>query len=170
MKWSARVRPHRHIQGSVVTKPVPNFTRLDPSFPEIAILVHAMLRAREVVASRSWATSQEPTGEHWWADVLADPRARQRRVSRGLHSYSGVRMLERAYYTLADEPRPMILVACSKCPWQAAFSRAELLSNYGPEYPMPNLLDHLAMPGCSKIKSQWDRCGIYYVSPIEGRE
>jgi hypothetical protein len=36
----------------------------------------AMLRAREVVATRPWSTSQEATTEHWWADVLADPRAR----------------------------------------------------------------------------------------------
>ena len=63
-------------------------------------------------------------------------------------------MVERAYYTLADEPRPAILVACSKCPWQAAFSRADLITSYGPEYPLPNLLDHLAAPGCSKIKNQ----------------
>jgi hypothetical protein len=58
---------------AVVTKPKPNFTRLDQGRPEIAILVDAMLRAR---ASGSWSTSQEPTSEHWWADVLADPRAR----------------------------------------------------------------------------------------------
>jgi hypothetical protein len=25
---------------------------------------------------RSWSHPQEPTGEEWWADVLADPRAR----------------------------------------------------------------------------------------------
>src|SRR6266571_2501410 len=54
------VRSHRSIQGGVVTKPVPNFTRLDPCRSEIAILMDAMLRAREVVAARSWATSQEP--------------------------------------------------------------------------------------------------------------
>jgi hypothetical protein len=130
----------------VVTKPVPNFTRLDSSRPEIAILMDAMLRVREVVAARSWATSQEPTSENWWADVLADPRARRRRVSRGLHSYGSGRIVERAYYTLADEPRPTILVACSKCPWQAAFRRADLITNYGAEYPLPNLLDHLAAP------------------------
>jgi hypothetical protein len=78
--------------------------------------------------------------------------------------------MERAYYTVADEPREIVAVACRKCPWQAAFSRAGLIANYGAEYPLPNLLDHLAMPGCSKIKSQWDRCGVYYVNPIEGRE
>jgi hypothetical protein len=65
------------------TRPVPNFTRLDPSRPEIAILMDAMLRIREVVATRPWSTSQEPTSEHWWADVLADPRARIRRGRRG---------------------------------------------------------------------------------------
>jgi hypothetical protein len=50
---------------------------------------------------------------------------------------------------------------------KAVFSRAELMTKHGAEYPLPNLLDHLAMPGCSKIKSQWDRCGVYYVNPIE---
>ena len=78
-------------------------------------------------------------------------------------------MVERAFYTLADESHPMILVACSKCPWQAAFSRSDLIANYGVEYPLPDLIDHLAKPGCSKIKNQWDRCGVYYVNPIEGR-
>src|SRR6266404_9673756 len=34
-------------------------SRLDPSRPEIAIRRDAMLRAREVVAARSWSTSQE---------------------------------------------------------------------------------------------------------------
>jgi hypothetical protein len=33
---------------------------------------------------------------------------------------------------------------------------------------MPNLLNHLAAPGCSRLGSQWDRCGAYYVEPIEG--
>jgi hypothetical protein len=148
---------------------VPNFTRLDPGRPEIAILKDAMLRAREVIAARSWSSSQEPVTEGWWADVLADPRARRRRVARGLHSFGGGRMVDRAYYTLADEPHSMIVIACSKCPWQATFSRADLITNYGTEYPLPSLLDHLAMPGCSKIKSQWDRCGVHYVKPIERR-
>jgi hypothetical protein len=47
--------------------------------------------------------------------------------------------------------------------------RAEVVALYGEEYSLPNLLDHLAMPGCTKIKSQWDRCGVYYVNPIDGR-
>jgi hypothetical protein len=76
-RWAA----HPRFQGAmVVTKGVPNFARLDPGRPEIAILMDAMLRAREVVAVRSWSTSQEPVSEHWWADVLADPRAGRRRV------------------------------------------------------------------------------------------
>jgi hypothetical protein len=153
-----------------VTKPVPNFTQLDPGRPEIAILTAAMLRARDVVAVRSWSTSQEPASEHWWADVLADPRARVRRQPRGFYGRDGVRMSQKAYYRLADEPRPVIEIACSKCEWKAAFSRTELVALYGAEYPLPNLLDHLAMPGCAKIKSQWDRCGVYYVNPIERRD
>ena len=50
---------------------MPNFTRLDPNRPEIAILMDAMLRIREVIAARPWSTSQEATTEHWWAHVLA---------------------------------------------------------------------------------------------------
>jgi hypothetical protein len=64
----------------------------------------------------------------------------------------------------------VIEVACSKCEWKAGFSRAEVATLYGAECPLPNLLDHLAMPGCTKIKSQWDRCGVCYVNPIERRE
>jgi hypothetical protein len=153
-----------------VTKRLPDFTRLDRTRPEIAILIDAMLRALEVVASRPWSTSQEPISDYWWADVLADPRARRQRASRRLHTGRGGTVGDRDYYTLADEPRSTILVACSKCPWKAAFSRADLIIKYGVEYPLPNLLDHLAMPGCSKIQNQWDRCGVYYVNPIGGRE
>jgi hypothetical protein len=58
-------------------------------------------------------------------------------------------------------------VACSKCDWKAAFNRKELMTLYGPEYPLPDLLHHLVVPGCSKLKSHWDRCGVYYVSPID---
>jgi hypothetical protein len=95
----------------------------------------AMLRAREVVACRSWSTSQEPTSEHWWADVLADPRARIRRRQRSFDGRYGRRTAEDSYYRLADEPSPVIEVACSKCEWKAAFSRVELLAIYGAESP-----------------------------------
>ena len=160
------------LQGrnAVVTKPTPNFTRLDPGRLEIAILVDAMLRAREVVASRSWSTSQEPTTEHWWADVLADPRARIRQQPLGLYGRDSKRTAQKSHYRLADEPSPVIEVACSKCEWKAALSRAELLTMHGAECPLPTLLNHLAMPGCSKINTHWDRCGVYYVNPIDGRE
>jgi hypothetical protein len=60
---------------------MPNFTRLDPARPDVSILINAMLRAREVVATRSWSSSQEPITEAWWADVLADPRSRILRES-----------------------------------------------------------------------------------------
>ena len=57
---------------------MPNFVLLDTSRPEIAHLLAAMLQAREAVGRRWWLHPQEPTGEAWWADVLADPRARRR--------------------------------------------------------------------------------------------
>jgi hypothetical protein len=168
-EWGADARP-THIQGGVVPKPPANFTRLDPGRSDVAILMDAMLRACEVVAGRQWSTSQEATTEHWWADVLADPRARMRRGRRGFYGRDGRQTAQKSHYRLADEPSPLIEVFCSKCEWKGAFSRAELLATYGAECPLPTLLNFLAMPGCSKINTHWDRCGVYYVNPIDGRE
>jgi hypothetical protein len=134
----------------------PNFVLLDATLPEVARLVTAMLQARHAVEHRSWAHPQEPTGEAWWADVPADPRARKREGRTDL-------AVKRAYYRLADEKREIILVACSKCEWRAVFSRDELIASHGADYAMPNLLNHLAAPGCSRLGSQWDRCGVHYV-------
>jgi hypothetical protein len=33
---------------------------------------------------------------------------------------------------------------------------------------MLTLLRELAAPNCPKTDDQWDRCGVYYVEPIEG--
>ena len=67
-----------------------------------------MLQTRDAVEHRSWSHPQEPTGEQWWADVLADPRARKRERRTDL-------AVKQAFYRLADEKRGTILVACSKC-------------------------------------------------------
>jgi hypothetical protein len=139
---------------------MPNFTLLDLSRPDIASLLAAMLQARAAVERRSWLHPQEPTGEEWWADVLADPRARKRdrRVDMGL---------KQTAYRLSGGPHAMILVACSKCDWKAAFERKELIANYGAAYPMPSLLNSLAKPDCARLGNQWDRCGAYFVEPID---
>jgi hypothetical protein len=138
----------------------PNFVLLDATLPDVTRLVTAMVQARDAVESCSWSHPQEPTGEEWWADVLADPRARKRERRTDL-------AVKRAFYRLADEKREIILVACSKCDWRAAFARDELIAVHGADYPMPNLLNHLAAPGCSRLGSQWDRCEVHYVEPIE---
>jgi hypothetical protein len=139
----------------------PNFSRLDTDRPENSRLLVAMLQARDALTRRSWSHPLEHTGEEWWADVLADPRARrQALVSHGRGAFTT--------YRLSDEPRATILVACSKCDWRAAFSRDELIAEHGADYPMPNLLGLIAAPRCSKVGSSWDRCGAYYVEPIEG--
>ena len=139
----------------------PNFVLLDATLPDVARLVAAMVQARDAVDRRSWSHPQEPTGEAWWADVLADPRARK-------HERHTDLAIKQAFYRLADEKRDTILVACSKCDWRAAFSRAELIASHGADYAMPNLLNHLATPSCSRLGSNWDRCGVHYVEPIEG--
>jgi hypothetical protein len=94
----------------------PNFVLLDLSLPDIERLVGAMLQAHDAVSRRSWSHPAEPTNEEWWADVLADPRARRR------ERHASDLPVRRAFYTLADEPRETILVACSKCDWRNAFS------------------------------------------------
>ena len=53
-----------------------NFALLDVSWPEVARLIAAMVQVRDAVEHRSWSHPQEPTGDEWWADVLADPRTR----------------------------------------------------------------------------------------------
>jgi hypothetical protein len=138
----------------------PNFALLDISRPEVARLIAAMVQARDAVKHRTWSHPQEPTSDEWWADVLADPRARKRERRTDL-------AVKKAFYRLADEKREIILVACSKCDWRAAFSRDDLIASHGADYPMPNLLDRLAAPGCPKLGSTWDRCGVHYVEPIK---
>jgi hypothetical protein len=140
---------------------MPNFRLLDMSRPEMATLVAAMVQARDAVNRRSWSHPQEPTSDEWWADVLADPRAR---IPKRRSDYTA----KQAFYRLADELRDTILVACSKCDWKAAFRRDELITAHGAACPMPSLLERLAAPSCPKVGSQWDRCGLHYVEPIEG--
>jgi hypothetical protein len=55
-----------------MAKPAPSFGRLDSTNRDIAVLIGAMLQARQVVERRSWNTPQEMLDENWWMDVLAD--------------------------------------------------------------------------------------------------
>jgi hypothetical protein len=137
----------------------PNFILLDAKLPDVAQLVTAMLQARDAVARRSWSHPQEPTGEEWWADVLADPRARKRERRTDV-------TVKQAFYRLADEKRETILVACSKCDWRAAFSRDDLIASHGANYAMPNLLDQLAAPSCNRLGA---RIGIAAASTTSSR-
>jgi hypothetical protein len=146
-----------------------NFSVLDLRRPEIARLLIAMLQAREASSRRSWSHPQEPASEEWWADVLSDPRARRRRNPSGLYGRGGEVIVKRAYYTLGDENHETIFVACRKCEWQAAFIKDELIATYGRDYPMPDLLSRLAAPNCEKIRDRWDRCGVYYMEPLDGQ-
>src|SRR5262245_56523919 len=95
----------------------PNFVLLDATLPDVTRLVAAMVQARDAVESRSWSHPQEPTTEEWWADVLADPRAQIRKRR------SSDLAVAQTFYRLADELRDIILVACSKCEWKAAWRR-----------------------------------------------
>jgi hypothetical protein len=89
-----------------------------------------MVQARDAVENRSWSHPLEPTTEEWWADVLADPRAR---IPKWRSDYTA----KQAFYRLADELRDTILVACSECDWKAAFRRNELITAHGAACPGP---------------------------------
>ena len=130
----------------------PNFILLDAALPDVVRLVTAMVQVRATVDCRSWSRPQEPITEEWWADVLADPRARKREQRTDL-------AVKQAFYRLADEPRETILVACSKCDWRAAFSRDDLIASHGADCAMPNLLNDLAAPSCSRLASNWIGAG-----------
>ena len=112
-------------------------------------------------ACRTSCCSTQPTGEDWWADVLANPRARKR-------NWRTDKAIRQDSYRLSDELRPVILVACSKCDWRAAFSRDELIAFHGATCAMPSLLNELTKPGCIRLGNQWGHCGVYYVEPTGG--
>jgi hypothetical protein len=147
-------------KSNLMTKPRPNFRKLDSQRPGIAVIIAAMLQARQAVERRSCAFPQEPTDDCWWADVLSDPRTRNRP-----HRHSGNPAAQRAYYTLADEPRPTISVACTKCEWKADFSRVELISMYGLIRYRTCSIILLRLPA-RNVGSQWDRCGAYWCVPL----
>jgi hypothetical protein len=72
--------------------------------------------------------------------VLADPRARKREPRTDM-AVKAVTL-----YWLRDEPRAIVLVACSKSDWQAAFERSEVIAAHGADCPMPTLLETLRRP------------------------
>ena len=41
------------------------------------------------------------------------------------------------------------------------------LQFHGVDHPLPTLLDHLAAPGCQRVGNQGERCGVYYLNPID---
>ena len=128
---------------------MPNFVLLDTG------------RAAHCKPRGSGPTIVVDPGEDWWADVLADPRARKR-------NWRTDKAVRQDSYRLSDELRPVILVACSKCDWRAAFSRDELIAFHGATCAMPSLLNELTKPGCIRLGNQWGHCGVYYVEPTGG--
>ena len=102
---------------------------------------------------------QEPAGETWSAE-FSPIRGRVPNPSLECVLIScGVDRRSTGYLT-----NPTILVACSRCDWKAGFDRDE--ATHG----SVELLKMVAAPGCSKVGHHWDRCGAYYVNPIDARK
>ena len=58
-----------------MARPTPNFIVLEESLRDVGRSV-AAIEARQAVESRSWSASAGADDREWWADVLADSRAR----------------------------------------------------------------------------------------------
>ena len=107
---------------AVVTKPTANFTRLDPGRPEIAILVDAMLRAREVVAARP-----RPAAAH---QTTITPWARARLQSPA--SMASARRAAASTFTNASAELPSSVAAtCARTHSSAAVSSARVSRSVG---------------------------------------
>ena len=120
-----------------------------------------MLHARHAVVRRSWSLPQEHSTEDWWADVLPiHVPADTRHHSRGALNI----------YRLRDEPRAIILVACTKCDWKAAYSRDELIALHGADRAMPNLLNNLAAPGAQRSAQTGIAAARILSSPLRGHD
>ena len=125
---------------------MPNFSLLDLSRPEIADLLAAMLQARAAVERRSWWHPQEPTGEEWWADVLADPRARRQSRSRLARPTDQTSVLPAAGRAARDHPGRLQQVRLEVQPSTVT----ALIASHGPDHLLTDLLGELASPTCSQ--------------------
>jgi hypothetical protein len=115
------------------------------------------------------ADSSLPSGIHVRALILEAPGVKREGRCACRSERSQARAAHKqAFYRLADEKRETILWRAASANWQAAFSRDDLIASHAADHPMPNLLDRLAAPDCSRLGSHWDRCGVHYVEPIEG--
>jgi hypothetical protein len=138
----------------------PNFVLLDLSLPDLERLVGAMLQAHDAVSRRSWSHPAEPTNEDgptfWPIPARVDA--------------NGTPAIYRCGALSIRSPTNRAKLSS----WPAAnatgethFRRDDLIASYSTGYPMPNLLDRLTEPGCPRLGSYWDRCGVHHIEPIE---
>jgi hypothetical protein len=113
------------------------------------------------------ASASRPSGQ--WQDEDYDVIADGKVVGRIYEDASASTPPELRWFwsVAADEPRNTVPATCSKCDGKAAFRRDELIATTGAACPMPSLLERLAAPDCPRCGSNWDRCGVHYVEPIE---
>jgi hypothetical protein len=63
------------------------------------------------------AHPQKPTGEEWWAEIFPKTNSSPQPLNMAV---------KQASYRPSDERGAVILIACSKCDWRAAYPRDEL--------------------------------------------
>ena len=95
-----------------------NFARLDGDRPEVSRLMTAMLQAREALAAGHGLIRKNmlPRNGGPTCSRTPCPATNARQPQPWCSKYLPAR----------DEPREIILVACTKCDWKAAFRRADL--------------------------------------------
>jgi hypothetical protein len=62
--------------------------------------------------------------------------------------------------TLADFPRPMVRLACSRCTRRGQYHKTTLIAKYGGEHTLPDLRHLIAR--CERDGKPGDACGVYY--------
>ena len=63
--------------------------------------------------------------------------------------------------TLKEYPRDMVVVTCDRCDMQGKYRKARLISRYGPDIRLPDMLRKIA-PDCEKRGLGNDQCGVHY--------
>src|SRR5262245_36000111 len=144
-----------------MARPTPNFVILNGSLPDVGRLVAAMLRSgsREPLSVASaGADDRGMVGRRARRSPRTNADTRRKRADGLSHVLSPRRRSKRHHPGRLQQMR-----------LESAFRRDDLLATHGAACPMPSLLERLAAPGCLKVGSQWDRCGVHYVDPIEGQ-
>lgn len=68
-------------------------------------------------------------------------------------------------YLVSDLPEGLTTIACPKCGRLGRYRRETLLRRFGPDAPLPSVLNKLA--DCPRRGNASDPCGAVYSEPLD---